>query len=187
MRSPFLMGRTDTGLLVIDVQEKLMPAIPGRERILSNILRLAQGAQILGLPIRSTEQYPKGLGKTLPELAAILPVPLEKVSFSCGILPEILEFFRSKDIQKILVAGVEAHVCVLQTALDLAAREFQVFVAVDAVGSRHERDMEIALGRMEGLGIVLTTTESALFEWTEKAGTPEFKQISKLIVESDKK
>ena len=185
MRSPDLMGRSDTGLLVIDLQGKLMDKIPGRPALLSNTGLLVEGAKILGLPVYATEQYPKGLGPTVGELAEKLPPRLEKTSFSCGVLPEVLSFFRDRKTAKILLAGVEAHVCVLQTALDLLHAGFRVYVATDAVGSRHEGDREMGLRRMEKSGAVLTTSEAALFEWTEKAGTPEFKAVSRLVVEKD--
>ena len=175
------MNRSDTGLLVIDVQGKLMEKILGKEEILSRIGILVEGAKILGLPIQATEQYPKGLGATVPELAEKLPARQEKLSFSCAAVPEVTAFFQSKKIQKVLLAGVETHVCVAQTALDLISQGFQVYVVVDATGSRHEMDREVGLRRMEKSGVTLTTTEAALFEWTEKAGTPEFRQISQLI------
>src|ERR1019366_3248337 len=108
-----------------------------------------------------------------PELAEKLPARLEKLSFSCAAVPEVVTFFQSKKIQKVLLAGVETHVCVMQTALDLISQGFQIYVAVDATGSRHEMDREVGLRRMEKSGVTLTTTEAALFEWTEKAGTPE--------------
>jgi len=186
MRSPHLMNRNDTGLLVIDIQTKLVEKIPQKTQVIANSLKLIKGANILGVPVYGTEQYPKGLGPTVTELVDQLPAKLEKVSFSCGVLPEVIEFFKSKKIQKILVTGIEAHVCVLQTTLDLMAQGFEVYLAADAVGSRDEQDLEFGLKRMERAGVVLTTSEAALFEWTEKAGTPEFKEISKLVIESDK-
>ncbi len=181
MRSSQLMSRSDTGLLVIDVQGKLMEKIPGKEGIIARISLLIEGAKILGVPIQTTEQYPKGLGPTVPELVASLPKPLEKLSFSCAAVPEVTAFFQTKNIKKILLAGVETHVCVMQTGLDLTAQGFQVYLAVDGTGSRNELDRDLGLRRMEKAGVVLTTSEAALFEWTEKAGTPEFKQISNLI------
>jgi len=187
MRSSRLMSRNDTGLLVIDLQTKLLDKISLKNNIITKTLQLVEGAKILGIPVFTTEQYPKGLGSTVPELAARLPHPLEKVSFSCGVLPEVIDFFKSKSIQKILLAGIETHVCVLQTALDLIAQGFQVYLAVDAAGSRHEQDEEWALRRLESAGVVLTTAETALFEWAEKAGTPEFKEISRLVMETDEK
>jgi hypothetical protein len=164
-----------------------MDVIPGKDKMIAKTVQLVEGAGILGVPVYATEQYPKGLGPTVPELADRLPVKLEKVSFSCGVLPEVIEFFKSKSVQKILLAGVEAHVCVLQTALDLRNQGFQVYLAVDAAGSRHEEDLKWALRRLEYAGVVLTTGETALFEWAEKAGTPEFKEISRLVVEAGRK
>jgi nicotinamidase-related amidase len=180
------MSKNDTGLLVIDIQTKLMDKIPQQFEVITNTLKLVKGAKLLGLPVYATEQYPKGLGPLVSELADHLPDKLEKVSFSCGVLPEVIEFFKSKSVTKVLVTGVEAHVCVLQTALDLMAQGFQVYLAADAVGSRHEQDLELGLRRLEQSGVVLTTSEAALFEWAEKAGTPEFKEISKLVMESEK-
>jgi len=180
------MSRNDTGLLVIDVQEKLMGKIEKGPRVIQNIQMLVRGACLLGLPVYATEQYPKGLGPTVPELSSQLPLKQEKLSFSCTALPEMTGFFRQKNVKKLLLAGVEAHVCVQQTALDLLAEGFQVYLAADAAGSRHAEDRELGLRRMEKAGVVLTSAEAALFEWTEKAGTPEFKEISKLVIEKDK-
>jgi nicotinamidase-related amidase len=182
-RSPELMSRGDTGLLVVDVQEKLLPLIPGRERLIWNIRRLIDGAKILGLPLAATEQYPKGLGATTPSLAERLdPIPA-KLTFSCRERGEIFDAMRQRNVFKILVVGIETHVCVQQTVLDLLADGYRVFVALDAVGSRYAVDHETALRRMDSAGATLTTVEAALFEWCEAAGTPEFKQISGLVRE----
>ena len=182
-RSPELMWPGDTGLLVVDVQEKLVPAIAGHERVVWNVRRLIDGAGILGLPVAATEQYPEGLGSTVPELAERLGEIPSKLSFSCGGCPGVFEDLRRRDVHKLLVCGIEAHVCVQQTVLDLLAGGWQVYVAVDAVGSRREIDYRTALGRMDSAGATLTTTEAALFEWCQAAGTPEFKQISRLVQE----
>jgi nicotinamidase-related amidase len=182
--SPELMSPRDTGLLVIDVQEKLLAAISTGRRIVWNIRRLIDGAKILGLPVAATEQYPKGLGPTVPELADRLgPIP-SKLSFSCGECSHIFSDFQSRGVNKILLVGIEAHVCVQQTALDLLADGWSVFVAVDAVGSRFEIDYRTSLQRMDSAGVTLTTVEAALFEWCRVAGTPEFKQISQLAQEA---
>jgi nicotinamidase-related amidase len=185
VRSPELMTRTDTGLLVIDIQTKLMDKIPERDHVIANVVRLVEGARVLGIPVQGTEQYPKGIGPTVSELAPRLPACQEKLSFSCCGLPEVTEQFRQRGVQKILLTGIETHVCVQQTALDLVAHGFRVYVASDAVASRKELDRDFGLRRMERAGVVLTTTEAALFEWTERAGTPEFKQISRLVTSSD--
>ncbi len=183
-RSPELMNRTDTALLVVDVQEKLITAIKGHQNVVFNVRRLIDGAKILGLPVEATEQYPKGLGHTVESLAERLDENIPaKLTFSCGGCPTVFEQLRAQGTNKILVCGIEAHVCVQQTVLDLLANGWRVFVAVDAVGSRFGLDYETALRRMESSGAVLTTTEAALFEWCEEAGTPEFKKISRLVRE----
>lgn len=177
------MSRHDTGLLVVDVQEKLIRLIPGHEQIVFNIRRLLDGAAVLGAPATATEQYPKGLGHTVPELAARLgPIP-GKLAFSCGECPAALREWSARGVRKLLVVGIETHVCIQQTVLDLLADGFRVYVAVDAVGARGDVDHETALRRLELAGATLTTTESALFEWCERAGTPEFKKISELVKE----
>ena len=183
-RSPELMSRDDTALLVVDVQDKLIGSIGGHQRIIWNIRRLIDGAKVLGVAVTATEQYPRGLGPTTAELAERLGDIPDKLTFSCGGCPEIFTGFRDAGIFKVLVVGIEAHVCVQQTVLDLLADGFNVYVAVDAVGSRQEIDYRTALGRMDSAGATLTTTESALFEWCDVAGTPEFKQISTLVRET---
>lgn len=180
-RSPELMSVNDTALLVVDVQEKLMGAIPDADRIVWNIGRLIDGAKFLGLRVVATEQNPKGLGPTVRELAQRLgPLP-SKMAFSCGGCPGLFDELEAQGIDKILLCGIECHVCIQQTALDLLAAGWRVYVAIDAVSSRFERDYRVALGRMDSAGAVLTTTEAALFEWCQEAGTPQFKQISQLV------
>ena len=183
-RSPELMSAGDTGLLVVDVQEKLIGHVAGYERIVWNIGRLIDGAETLSLPIAATEQYPQGLGSTVPALAEKLGEIPSKLSFSCGGCPEIFERFQHSGIHKLLVVGLETHICVQQTVYDLLTAGFRAFVAVDAVGSRYEIDHQTALGRMDSAGATLTTTEAALFEWCEEAGTPKFKKISQLVRQS---
>ncbi|HYW78830.1 MAG TPA: hydrolase [Thermoguttaceae bacterium] len=177
------MTTADTALLVVDVQERLIGAIADNARVVFNVRRLIDGAKILDLPVVATEQYPKGLGPTLPELAERLDDIPSKLTFSCGGCPELFAQLREQGIHKLLVCGVEAHVCVQQTVLDLLADSWRVYLAVDAVGSRFEVDYQTALRRMDSAGSVLTTTEAALFEWCDTAGTPEFKQISRLVRE----
>jgi nicotinamidase-related amidase len=180
-RSPELMNRDDTALLVIDVQGKLVTLIPGHQLLVWNIGRLIDGAKILGLPVLATEQYPKGLGPTAPELAGKLGTVPAKTAFSCGECGELFEGLEKKGIHRVLVCGIEAHVCVQQTVHDLLAAGFRVYLAVDAIGARGKIDYEAALRRMESSGATLTTVEAALFEWCDVAGTPEFKQISTMI------
>jgi nicotinamidase-related amidase len=183
-RSPELMSRADTGLLVVDVQEKLMALIPGRRRIEWNIRRLIDAAKALGLPLAATEQYPQGLGGTVAELAALLPPIPAKNEFSCGACPAIFEEFESRGVHKLLVCGIEAHVCIQQTVFDVLAAGLRAYIPVDAVASRSELDREVALRRMDSAGATLTTTEAALFEWCQTSAAPEFKQISRLVRET---
>jgi nicotinamidase-related amidase len=183
-KSPELMRPADTGLLVVDVQERLLTVQPDAARIVWNIRRLLDGAKILGVRVACTEQYPEKLGHTPLELAERLSEKaLSKLTFSCGACGEIFDTWQADGIHRVLVCGIETHVCVQQTVLDLLAAGFQVLVAADAVGARHAIDHDVALRRMEASGALLTTTEAALFEWCHAAGTPEFKEISKLAKE----
>jgi nicotinamidase-related amidase len=182
-RSPELMSRGDTALLVIVMQEKLLPAIADGPRVAWNVRRLIDAAKVLELPVAATEQYPKGLGPTVAELAERLePLP-SKLTFSAAGCPQVVAELRERGLYKILVCGIEAHVCVAQTVFDLLADGWRVYVAVDAVGSRFEIDRRTALGRMDSAGATLTTVEAAMFEWCDTAGAPEFKQISRLARE----
>lgn len=182
-RSPELLSADDSGLLVVDVQEKLIGLIAGHRLLVWNVGRLLDGANILGVPVAATEQYPQGLGRTVVSLAERLTgadVP-SKLTFSCRECVAAIESFRQRGVRKLLVVGIETHVCVSQTVHDLLADGFRVYVAVDAVGARHAIDHETALRRMETAGATLTTTEAVLFEWCERAGTPQFKEISRLV------
>lgn len=183
-RSPQLMSRHDSALLVVDVQGKLIKLVPGHQRIIWNIGRLIDGADVLNVPVAATEQYPEGLGPTTAELAKKLGEIPSKVTFSCGGCPGLFEEFATRGVYKILICGIEAHVCVQQTAFDLMADGFGVYLAVDAIGARYDVDYQFALRRMDSAGATLTTTEAALFEWCEKSGTNEFKQISQLVRQS---
>lgn len=180
-RSPELMSRHDTALLIVDVQDKLLRAIPDAERLVWNIGRLVEAAAALGVETLATEQYPKGLGHTVSSLASRLGGIPEKLAFSavgCDALRSRLE---TLDRPNLLVCGIETHVCVQQTALDLLHAGFRVFVAMDAVASRAPFDRDIALQRMVASGVTPTTVESAMFEWCETAAAPEFKLISQLV------
>jgi len=184
-RSPELMRPDDTGLLVVDVQTRLIAVQADGERVVWNARRLLDGAKILGVHAAATEQYPEKLGSTVPKLAERLPsTAVSKLAFSCGVCDEIFTLWRAAGIHRVLVCGIETHVCVQQTVLDLLAARFQVVVAADAVSSRLRIDNEIALRRMEASGALLTTTEAALFEWCGKAGTEMFKAISELAKET---
>jgi nicotinamidase-related amidase len=182
VRSGELLSRQNSKLLIVDVQEKLLPLIPVAAQLTYNCRRLIEGARLVGVPVFATEQYPKGLGSTVSELASLLSDVPDKVRFSCA---EVLKWGSAADQpdnrDQVVVAGMETHVCVLQTVLDLMAQGFRVYVPADAVGSRGKLDWQIALDRLAACGAVITTTESVLFEWCEVAGSPEFKEISRLI------
>ena len=178
------MSADDTGLLVVDVQTKLIALVPGQKRIIWNIRRLLDAAAALGVAVAATEQYPQGLGGTVPELAAKLGEIPAKLAFSCGACGSIFEDWQARGIDKVLVCGIEAHVCVQQTAFDLMASGMRVYLAIDAIGSRHEIDQQTAFRRMDSAGATLTTTEAAMFEWCQASGTPQFKQISALVRET---
>jgi nicotinamidase-related amidase len=177
------MSADDTALLVIDVQDKLLHLIPEHAALVRNIAFLIDAAKLVGVPVTATEQYPKGLGPTTGELAKRLPDRPEKTAFSCCAIPSVVESFHRGARPKVLLAGIETHVCVQNTALDLLSLDFRVFVAVDAVATRFAVDHEVALRRIEKAGAVLTTAEAAAFEWVGGAGHPQFKAISQLVQE----
>jgi nicotinamidase-related amidase len=183
MSHPTQMSAGDTGLLVIDVQEKLVPLVHARSDLVRNVAFLVEGARILGLPVQATEQYPKGLGPTVPELAKRLPNPSEKVAFSCCAIPSVVSTFRDGHRNRVVLAGIETHVCVQQTALDLIAQDFRVYIPADAVASRYTVDHDRALERLERAGAIITTSEAAVFEWVGTASHPRFKEISRLVQE----
>ena len=182
-RSLELMSVGDTGLHVVDMQGKLLTMISGHERVTWNCRRLLDGAKLLGIPVAGTEQYPQGLGRTTAVLAERLgPLPAKKL-FSSRECAAIFYNWRDQGIYKVLVCGIEAHVCVQQTVLDLLSEGFRTYLCVDAIGSRNSLDAEVAVRRMDASGATITTTESALFEWCETAAHPQFKAISALVKE----
>lgn len=154
-----------------------------RVRVVKNTVKLIEGFNILNVPIFITEQYRKGLGPTEKLILNALTKPdiVEKINFSCCASRPFMEQLRSKRIQQVVVCGIEAHVCVLQTCLDLLAEKFQVHLVTDAISSRKKLDHQTAIDRMKSAGVILTTMEMALFELLEQAGTSEFKQISQLV------
>jgi nicotinamidase-related amidase len=177
------MSAADTGLLVIDLQERLLPKIPDAATLVRNTAFLIDAARLLHMTVQCTEQYPRGLGATAPELAQRLPERPDKVVFSSCAVPSVVEQFRRSARPKVILAGIETHVCVLGTALDLLALDFRVYLAVDAVGSRYRIDHDTALRRMEQAGAILTTAETCVFEWIGGASHPQFKAVSALVQE----
>ena len=172
-------------MLVIDVQDKLLPSIRGREALLDAALRLVRGAALFGVPALATEQYPQGIGPTAAGLAAALGAAgakvLHKMTFSCVAEETVAAALDDLRRTSIVLAGIEAHVCVLQTALDLKERGYGVRVCADAVGSRSDVDYFIALERLRHAGVGVSTVESELFEMCHACGTSEFKSMIELI------
>ncbi|MBM4074227.1 MAG: isochorismatase family protein [Planctomycetes bacterium] len=184
VRSSELLNRSSSRLLVVDVQEKLTAAMPPdvQKNLINSCRFLIEGARLLNVPVTVTEQYPQGLGPSVSAIADLASERLAKKRFSafeCTTWPTAAS--APDDRFQIVVAGMETHVCVLQTVLDLLAAGYQAFVAVDSVASRYSVDHKTGLKRMANAGATLVTSESVLFEWCETADATEFKQVSSLI------
>lgn len=180
------LHRADAFLVVIDVQEKLMPVIDGHEEIARNLERLVRGCKILDVSRLITEQYVKGLGPTIPSLRAAIAEtgeyePIEKNCFSAVGCAEFATELRLLAKKQAIVAGIETHVCVYQTVTDLLAGGYDVTVVADAVGSRAASNKDIALRRMAAEGAKLSSTEMVLFEMLVNSGTDEFREIARLV------
>lgn len=173
----------DTAALVVDYQEKLVPAIANQEEIVAKSAIFVQGLREIGVPIAVTQQYTKGLGETVPAMREALGefTPMEKSSFSAMGCEAFAEWVKAQGKKTILVCGVEAHICVLQSIMDLLREGYRVFIVADCVGSRVEYNREYAIQRAVQEGAFVTTCEGALFEMVQGAGTPHFKAISKLV------
>ena len=185
-RSPTLMTLENSALVLIDVQEKLMPAMANQAKLTARIQLMIKGCGLLNIPIVVTEQYPKGLGATVPDIELLLSNAnvvgrAEKTMFSVRAGAEAFSGLAGQGITNLVIVGIETHVCVAQSALDLLANGFEVYVCTDAVGSRNSNDHETALRRMENSGVIPTTVEAVLFEWCENANHESFKTISKSI------
>ena len=175
--------RSQTALAVIDIQERLLPAIFEGERVVQNTVRLIKGAKALEIPVLVTEQYKKGLGNTTPAVAAEIAgfAQMEKVAFSACGAGDFNGLLKAKNIGDVILCGIEAHVCVSQTCLDLLDDGFRVFVVADAISSRTAENHRIGIERMRDAGAVIVSVEMVLFELLEKAGTEQFKQILTLV------
>jgi nicotinamidase-related amidase len=197
-----LLDVQDSQLVLVDYQRKLMPAIHDADAIVANALRLARIAKLLEVPLCATEENPPGLGETIPELRALVPTVVRKMAFAGGedLLPVLRPPVRApsgnarslpKHLQKssapaarrdsVVLAGCEAHVCLLQTALSLIELEFDVWVATDACGSRTERNRDAAFDRLAAAGAELVTTEMVAFEWLARADHPLFGEVLALV------
>ncbi len=180
---PEILGPERSVLVIIDVQERINAVMADQAHI-PRLSVLYRAFRALDLPVVVTEQYPKGLGPTVPELAGLLErPPLIKDTFSAARDEAFMEALEPLNPHRVVVTGIEAHVCVTQSALDLIHAGFQVHVPHDAVCSRRPRDREWALRRLAAAGAVITSTESALFELLDRCGTDEFKTVSRLVKE----
>lgn len=182
MKSRGLIQAASTALLIIDIQEKLMPVVQDKEQVFLNTNRLLKTAQILNIPTIITEQYPNGLGHTctdieIPENTQVI----EKICFSCLQSQQVIETLQKHHIKSLIIGGVESHICVLKTALEAMNTGLEVHVVADAVSSRTAENKQIALERMKQSGAFIVSTEMILFQLIDKAGTDAFKFISKLI------
>jgi isochorismate hydrolase len=172
----------NAALVIIDVQEKLMNVMPRRAEMLASIQKLIDAARVLKVPTLVTAQYIKGLGPVCAEIVKATPgvTALEKTTFSCCGSEEFLRAVKDRRRQRIILCGIEAHVCIQQTAIDLM-KDYIVYVAADAVCSRHRHDHKVAIERMRDCGAIITTVESAVFELLRESGTEQFKQILPLF------
>jgi len=169
-------------LLVVDVQDKLLVKMPDAVSLVRDVGFLIDVAQLINVPVFATEQYPKGLGPTTEAIARRLPAELPaKLTFSCCGAPGLVDTLKSGTRNQVVLTGMETHVCIMQSALDLLAEGFEVFLPVDALQSRGDIDHDVALARMDNAGAVLTTVEAVAFEWLGSSGHAQFKAISKMI------
>ncbi|OZI26081.1 hypothetical protein CAL26_01640 [Bordetella genomosp. 9] len=174
-------------LLVVDMQERLLPAMARPERLAARAAALLEGARDVDVPVIVSEQHPKGLGPTTASLREVLPAQAAlhaKRVFSCMREPALAQAIRAQGAagrRQVVVAGVETHVCVLQTALELRQEGYEVYVAADAAGSRRDEDRDFALERLRVEGVRIVTTEMVLFEWLGSADAPAFKSVSARI------
>lgn len=179
----FILNKEDAVLLVVDIQEKLAVVMKERENVVRNCQHLIELAKMANIPIVVTEQYPKGLGRTVPELHSALPAyqPVEKTAFNCcgepAFLPELKKFGK----KQVIISGMETHICVLQTTLGLLKEGYVPHIVQDAVCSRTKENWKTGIAMMRDAGAVVTCTETALFQLLKAAGTPEFKMVSQRI------
>jgi len=180
-----MRGMTPSVLVVTDVQDKLFTVmdVERRDEMIKNIKILVSAGRRLGVPVLVTEQYPRGLGRTLPELREAVGdiAPVEKTSFSCWGADRFEARLSASGARHVVLTGVEAHVCVLLTSLDLLARGYAVSIVADAVCSRRPASIELGLGQARQAGAVITSTETVVFQWLGRADTDVFREVSKLL------
>ncbi len=183
MNEKFFLEKEDSILLIVDIQERLAAIMTQRDRVVKNNLHLIELAKMIDVPVVVSEQYPKGLGRTVPELQAALPYyrPVEKLTFDCCTQPTFLEELKDHNRNAVVLTGMETHICVLQTCLGLLKGGMNVHVVQDAICSRTEENWRAGIELMRDAGAVITCTETVLFQILKVAGTEEFKKISQRI------
>ena len=181
--SPLLIRAAESALVVIDMQERLVPAMQAPARTIRNTRLLLSAASEMGVPALLTEQYPEGLGSTVPEIARAAGEArvLSKLHFSCMEDPAFAQAFKSLNRKQAVLAGMEAHICVMQTAASLIGDGVQVFVVSDATASRTIESERACIDRLQAIGAGIVTTEMVVYEWLGRAGTEPFKRMLKLI------
>ena len=177
-----LVGK-DTGLLIVDVQEKLMPVMGQKQRVIDNIIKLLHLSKLFTLPVLITEHYLKWLGPTLPGIIECLSSyePIQKIHFNCCEVDVFNERLDASGLKNIIITGVESHICVFQTCISILEKGYQVHVPQDAVDSRTDENWRVGLGLMEKAGAVITSTETIIYQILKKGGTREFKEMHNLI------
>jgi len=178
-----MLKMENVALLLVDIQGNLAHSMHGKELLFKNMQKLIKGIQVLGIPILWTEQNPQGLGPTIPEIADLLSniQPISKMSFSCCQNDRFVQALKALNRKQVLIAGIEAHVCVYQTAVDLVDLGYEVQVVTDSVSSRKIEDKEIGLQKMRDSGVSLTSVETALFELLKVAEGEQFREILKIV------
>jgi nicotinamidase-related amidase len=181
---PHLLNRDAVLVMVVDMQEPFLRNIYDRENLIENVRLFLQVSKVMRLPVISTTQYLRRMGDIIPEIKEMLPplsTPFDKLDFSCFRSPAVSSEVQRSGCKQILLCGVEAHICVSQTAHDLTAAGYQVHVLADAVSSRKEVNWRIGLDKMRQGGVLLSSVELAIYEMLEQAGTPEFKEIVQIV------
>jgi nicotinamidase-related amidase len=181
-RHPSLLTRSSI-FLMVDVQEKLYPYVANKEDMLKNIQKLLKFAKIMNIPVVVTEHYPKGLGRTIDEIKPLIQdiKPIEKTTFSCIRNEELFSMLKKFESKSLVIFGIESHICIAQTALDAKAQGYDVHVVVDAISSRSDFNKGIGVEKMRHFGLVMTSTETVLYEIMERKDIKEFKEVLPLL------
>ncbi len=178
-----ILPRDRSVLVVVDIQERLIPTIVDGDRLVAQASRLIRAAELLDVPVIVTEQYPKGLGPTDPRIVGACTTfrPIEKASFSACGEPSFIAAIRSTDANHVVIVGIETHVCIAQTALDLVGRGYTVHIALDAIGAGNDVGGHAGRARMAAAGVIATTFEASVFDWMADARHPRFKEVQELV------